>query len=35
VLYPSLALFVAMLCGVFVGEGLRAAFDPRPYGKME
>ena len=35
VLYPSLALFFTMLAGVFVGEGLRAAFDPRRYGKME
>lgn len=29
VLYPSLALFTAMLLGVFVGEGVRAALDPR------
>ena len=35
VLYPSLALFFTMLAGVFVGEGLRAAFDPRTYGRME
>ena len=35
VLYPSLALFVTMLAGVFVGEGLRAAFDPRSHGRME
>ena len=35
VLYPSLALFSTMLAGVFVGEGLRAAFDPRAYGRME
>ncbi len=35
VLYPALALFFTMLAGVFVGEGLRAAFDPRPYGRME
>ena len=35
VLYPSLALFFAMLAGVFVGEGLRAAFDPRTHGRME
>lgn len=35
VLYPSLALFATMLAGVFVGEGLRAAFDPRPHGRME
>lgn len=34
-LYPSLALFAVMLAGVFVGEGLRAAFDPRQFGRME
>ncbi|HOO21711.1 MAG TPA: ABC transporter permease subunit, partial [Kiritimatiellia bacterium] len=33
VLYPSLALFFTMLAGVFVGEGLRAAFDPRTFGR--
>lgn len=30
VLWPSLALFAVMLLGVFVGEGLRDAFDPKP-----
>ena len=35
VLYPALALFAVMLAGVFVGEGLRAAFDPRTHGRME
>lgn len=35
VLYPSLALFFTMLAGVFVGDGLRAALDPRVYGRME
>jgi len=35
VLYPALALFAVMLAGVFVGEGLRAAFDPRTRGHME
>ncbi|MCG2679576.1 MAG: ABC transporter permease subunit [Kiritimatiellae bacterium] len=34
-LYPSLALFLVMLLGVFVGEGVRAAFDPRPVSRME
>ncbi len=29
ILYPSLALFVVILLGVFIGEGLRAAFDPK------
>lgn len=33
--YPSIALFVVMLLCVFVGEGLRAAFDPKAYSKME
>ncbi len=34
-LYPALALFVVMLLGVFIGEGVRAAFDPRPVSRME
>ncbi len=34
-LYPSLALFLVMLLGVFVGEGVRQAFDPKPYSRME
>ncbi len=35
VLFPSLALLVVMLLGVFVGEGLREAFDPREPSRME
>ncbi len=35
ILYPSLALFVVMLLGIFIGEGVRDAFDPRPYSRME
>jgi microcin C transport system permease protein len=35
ILYLSLALFVVMLLGVFVGEGVRTAFDPRQYSRME
>ena len=35
ILYPSLALFLVMLLGVFVGEGVRTAFDPRQYSRME
>jgi microcin C transport system permease protein len=35
ILYPSLALFVVMLLGVFVGEGVRNAYDPRPFSRME
>ena len=35
ILYPSLALFTVMLLGVFVGEGVRNAFDPRNYSRME
>lgn len=35
ILYPSLALFTVMLLGVFIGEGLRDALDPRPYSRME
>lgn len=34
-LYPSLALFIVMLLGVFIGEGGRAAFDPRRYTRLE
>lgn len=34
-LYPSLALFIVMLLGVFIGEGVRQAFDPKPYSRME
>jgi len=35
ILYPSLALFIVMLLGVFVGEGVREALDPRPRTRME
>ena len=35
ILYPSLSLFVVMLLGVFVGEGVRNAYDPRPYSRMQ
>lgn len=35
ILYPSLALFVVMLLGVFVGEGVRSAYDPRPESRIE
>jgi microcin C transport system permease protein len=34
-LYPSLALFVTMLLGVFIGEGVRAAFDPKKFSHLE
>ena len=29
VLYPSTILFIVILLGAFIGEGLRAAFDPK------
>jgi len=35
ILYPALALFIVMLLGVFVGEGIRNAYDPRPATKFE
>ncbi len=35
VLYPSLALFVVILLAVFIGEGVRAAFDPRVNSRYE
>lgn len=31
ILYPFLSLFSVMLLGVFVGEGIRSAWDPRDY----
>jgi len=34
-LYPSLSLFAVMLLTVFVGEGVRDAYDPRPFSRME
>lgn len=35
VLYPFLILFIVILLWVFVGEGVRAAYDPRRYSRME
>ena len=35
ILYPSLALFIVMLCGVFVGEGIRNAYDPKRFTRIE
>jgi len=35
VMYPFVALFVVILLGVFIGEGVRNAFDPRRYSRME
>ncbi|MCL4108451.1 UNVERIFIED_CONTAM: hypothetical protein GTU68_046144 [Idotea baltica] len=35
VLYPCLALFIVSLLGVFIGEGLRAAFDPKTKSRIE
>jgi microcin C transport system permease protein len=35
ILYPSLALFTVMILGVFIGEGLREAFDPKEYSRQE
>ena len=35
ILYPSMALFIIMLCGVFVGEGIRNAYDPKRYARIE
>lgn len=34
VLYPFLALFCVMLLAVFVGEGVRHAFDPREHAEV-
>lgn len=35
VLYPSLALFIVMLLGVFIGEGVRNSFDPRRQQRLQ
>jgi microcin C transport system permease protein len=35
ILYPALALFSVMLLGVFIGEGVREAFDPRQQSRWE
>ncbi len=35
ILYPSAALFGVMLLGVFVGEGIRNAYDPKQYSRLE
>ena len=35
ILYPSLALFSVMLLGVFVGEGVRNAYDPKQYSRLQ
>jgi len=35
ILYPSLSLFIVMLLGIFVGEGVRNAYDPKPYSRMQ
>ncbi len=34
ILYPSMALFVVMLLGVFVGDGVRNAYDPKRYTRL-
>ena len=35
ILYPSLALFLIILLCVFIGEGVRNAFDPRKFTRLE
>jgi microcin C transport system permease protein len=35
VLFPATALFTVMLLAVFIGEGLREAFDPRRKTRLE
>ncbi|MCL1856828.1 MAG: ATP-binding cassette domain-containing protein [Kiritimatiellaeota bacterium] len=35
ILFPSLTLFVVMLLGVFIGEALRDAFDPRAFAAFD
>lgn len=35
IFYPTSALFIVMLLGVFIGEGIRSAFDPRKFTRLE
>jgi len=35
IVFPSIALFSVMLLGVFVGEGIRNAYDPKRYSRIE
>lgn len=35
IVYPSIVLFTVMLLGVFVGEGVRNAYDPKQYARLE
>jgi microcin C transport system permease protein len=35
ILYPFLALFTVILLVVFIGEGIRDAYDPRPFSRMQ
>ncbi len=35
ILYPALALFIVMLLGVFIGESIRNAFDPRRQQRLQ
>jgi microcin C transport system permease protein len=35
ILYPSLFLFIVMLLGVFIGEGIRNAYDPKKFTRLE
>lgn len=35
ILFPSLLLFIIMLLGVFIGEGIRNAFDPRRQNRLQ
>lgn len=35
IVYPAVALFLVMLAGVFVGDGIRNAYDPKKYTRLE
>ncbi|KAF0095999.1 MAG: microcin C transport system permease protein [Puniceicoccaceae bacterium 5H] len=35
ILYPAVALFIVLLLTVFIGEGIRSAFDPRVANRIE
>jgi microcin C transport system permease protein len=35
ILYPSAALFVVMILVTLIGEGVRDAYDPKPFSRMD
>lgn len=35
IVYPFIAVFLVILLSVFIGDGVRAAFDPKKYSRMD